>query len=84
MKYYVIQSSNENVSVVSEWTDLDKAKVAYHDRCKVLWNEQDVITGVVMIIDSALNTVSGYREFISHPEETIIPSEEATVDDVEK
>jgi hypothetical protein len=50
----------------------------------VLWNEQDVITGVVMIIDSALNTVSGYREFISHPEETIIPSEEATVDDVEK
>ena len=66
MKYYVIQSANENVSVVSEWSDLNSAIVAYHDRCKILWNAQDVITGVVMLVDSALNTVGGYREFITH------------------
>ena len=66
MKYYVIQSSNGTVSVVSEWSDLNSAIVAYHDRCKILWNAQDVISGVVMLIDSSLNTVGGYREFITH------------------
>lgn len=76
MKYYVIQSSNGTVSVVSEWSDLNSAIVAYHDRCKILWNAQDVISGVVMLVDSALNTVGGYREFITH---TV---EETTEEDV--
>ena len=65
MKYYVIKSSNGNVSIVSEWSDLNKARVAYHDACKVLWNADDVITGYVAIIDSQLDTVT--KEFISHP-----------------
>ena len=73
MKYYVIQSSNGTVTVVSEWTDLDSAKVAYHDRCKVFWNAPDVIVGYVAIIDSQLDTVEGYKELISHTE----PEEEA-------
>jgi hypothetical protein len=76
MKYYVIQSSNGTVSVVSEWTDLNSAIVAYHDRCKILWNAKDVITGVVILVDSSLNTVGGYREFITH---TV---EETTEEDV--
>lgn len=70
MKYYVIQSSNSNVSIVSEWSDLNSAKVAYHEQCKVLWNAPDVIIGYVAIIDSQLDTV--IKEFISHlpePEE---------------
>jgi hypothetical protein len=71
MKYYVIQSSNETVSVVSEWSDLNSAIVAYHDRCKILWNAQDVISGVVMLVDSSLNTVGGYREFITHEQEEV-------------
>ena len=69
MKYYVIQSSNGTVSVVSEWSDLNSAIVAYHDRCKALWSAKDVSTAVVMLVDSSLNTVGGYREFITHEQE---------------
>lgn len=67
MKYYVVQSSNGNVSIVSEWSDLDGARVAYHERCKILWNAQDVITGYVAILDAQLDTVGGYKELITHP-----------------
>lgn len=67
-KYYIIQSSNGAVSILSEWNDLTQAKVAYHDRCKVLWNAPDVIEGYVAIIYSAgLGVVEGYIEHISHP-----------------
>jgi hypothetical protein len=69
MKYYVIQSSNENVSIVSEWSDLNSAIVAYHDRCNILWNAKDVVTGIVTLVDSNLLTVGMYRETISHPQE---------------
>lgn len=66
-KYYIIQSSNGNVDIVSEWNDLNSAIVAYHDRCKVLWNAKDVIEGYVEIVYSAgLNVVSGYKETITH------------------
>lgn len=69
-KYYIIQSSNGNVSIVSEWDDLTKAIVAFHDRCKVLWNAQDVIEGIVEIVYSMdLNVVNGYTERISHPQD---------------
>lgn len=66
-KYYIIQSSNGTVSIVSEWNDLNAAIVAYHDRCKVLWNAQDVIEGIVQLIYSAdLAVVGGYSERITH------------------
>lgn len=66
-KYYVIQTSNGNLSIVSEWDDITKAIVAFHDRCKVLWNAEDVIEGIVELVYSAdLNVVSGYREVITH------------------
>lgn len=69
-KYYVIQSSNGNVSIVSEWDDLTKAIVAYHDRCKALWNAKDVIEGIVEIVYSMdLNVVNGYVEHIRHPQD---------------
>lgn len=76
MKYYVIKSSNGTVSIVSEWTDLDKVRVAFHDACKNMWNAKDVIIGYVAIIDSQLDTVT--KEFISHPmvEPTPEPAEE--------
>jgi len=66
-KYYVLQSSNGTVSIVSEWNDLTSAIVAYHDRCKVLWNSKDVIEGYVEIVYSAgLNVVNDYKETITH------------------
>lgn len=68
MKYYVLKSANGNVSIDSEWSDLNSAKVAYHNTCKVFWNASDVIEGFVAIVDSQLDTLQGYKEFISHPE----------------
>lgn len=66
-KYYIIQSSNGSVSIVSEWTDLNSAIVAYHDRCKILWNASDVIEGIVQLVYSAgLDVVNGYKEIITH------------------
>lgn len=78
MKYYVVQVSNGNMSIVSEWTDINGAKVAYHDRCKTLWNAPDVITGYVAIMDTQLDVVEGYKEFISHPQsEPVVEEPEA-------
>lgn len=68
-KYYIIQSSNGNMSIVSEWDDLTKAIVAFHDSAKVLWNATDVIEGIVQIVYSAdLAVVGGYKEHITHPQ----------------
>lgn len=79
-KYYIIQSSNGNVSIVSEWSDLNSAIVAYHDRCKVLWNAHDVIDGIVQLVYSAdLAVVNGYSEHIHHE-----PVEEETEEAVEE
>ena len=79
-RYYIIQSSNGTVSIESEWDDLTKAIVAFHDKCKVLWNAPDVIEGIVQIVYSAdLAVVGGYSEKISHPQE-VETKEAAEVD----
>lgn len=68
-KYYILQSSNGTVSIVSEWNDLTAAIVAFHEQCKVLWNAPDVIEGIVNLIYSAdLDVVGRYSERISHPQ----------------
>ena len=67
-RYYIIQSSNGTVTIESEWSDLTKAIVAFHDKCKILWNAPDVIEGIVQIVYSAdLAVVGGYSERITHP-----------------
>ena len=79
-RYYIIQSSNGTVTIESEWNDLIKAIVAFHDKCKVLWNAPDVIEGIVQIVYSAdLAVVGGYSEKISHPQE-VETKEAAEVD----
>ena len=56
--------------IETKWNDLIKAIVAFHDKCKVLWNAPDVIEGIVQIVYSAdLAVVGGYSEKISHPQE---------------
>lgn len=68
MKYALIQCVNGNFSIVSEHgDDLQAARVAFHDRCKNLWNAPDVIEGFVAIIDSNLTYVDGKIEKIEHP-----------------
>ena len=68
MKYALIQCVNGNFSIVSEHeNNLQAARVAFHDRCKILWNSSDVIEGYVAIINSNLTYVDGEIEVITHP-----------------
>lgn len=68
MKYYVVYVSNGSLQLdkTTEWTDLDKAKAKFHDICKVLWNTASVITATVKILDSQLDQVEDYKEYITH------------------
>lgn len=68
MKYYVIYVTNGALQIdkITEWSDLDKAKAKFHDVCKLLWSTPDVVTASVKLLDSQLDNVEGYREFISH------------------
>ena len=70
MKYYVMCVSNGFLQkdAITEWSDLDKAKVKYHDTCKTLWNATDVKKAIVKIFDENLENVSGYAELITHPQ----------------
>lgn len=80
MKYAVLKCINGNYFVHSEGhTELDKAKVSYHDVCKVLWSSPDVITAKVMLVDEQLNCIDNCREYIYHEtEEPVVetPTEE--------
>lgn len=67
MKYAIIECVNGNYVIRAEGImTIESAKVQYHDRCKVLWSAQDVITAYVMIADEKLNAVEGFKEFIHH------------------
>lgn len=75
MKYALIQCVNGSFSIVSEHGEnLQAARVAFHDRCKILWNATDVIDAWVAIIDSNLTYVDGRIEHITHETE---PNEES-------
>ena len=68
-RYYLIQVSNGIMTIKSEWDDLNKAIVAFHNLCATLWNAKDVIEGYAEIVYSAdLNVVGGYKEKIEHPQ----------------
>lgn len=66
MKYAIIKCSNGAFTIDSEWTDLTKAKVRFHEACQTLWNAPDVITAKIMIVDEQLNCVEDYCEFVRH------------------
>ena len=59
MKYSGWKIVNGNNALVSEgWTDISKAKVSFHNTCKVLYNDiANVDTMAVMIMDSMGNIV---------------------------
>ena len=69
MKMAVVKVINGAFSIDSEWSDLDKAKVQFHNVCMNLWNAKDVISATVMLVYENLVTVESYVEYISHPEE---------------
>lgn len=65
--YAVIQFINNQFEVKFEGENLDSLKYNYHSWCAALWNDTGAVDGVVKIVDSNLDTVDGYIEFISHP-----------------
>ena len=70
-KYYVMFTSNGSLQLdkVASYDDINKAIVAFHQKCAALWNEPSVIEGIVEIVYSAdLNVVGGYKERIEHPQ----------------
>ena len=67
MKYALVQCVNGNFSIVSEHGEnLQAARVAFHDRCKILWNAADVAEAQVAILTSDLTYVDGRIEKITH------------------
>ncbi len=67
MKYAVIQQINGAFTVKFETGEnKEQAIVNFHSWCAALWNDAEAVDGVVKIVDSKLDTVDGYIEFISH------------------
>ena len=81
MKYIVITVTDGNFLIRSEWGNLEGAIKEYHGLAKVLWADTGFAEGYIAIMDSNLDTVGGYKEFITHepqPEPTpeVEPTEE--------
>lgn len=66
MNYDVIQKVNGNTLIVSSWANnLNGAKQAFHERCKLLYSDAETTSGVVVILDDNLDVVDGKKEFIN-------------------
>lgn len=76
MKYAIVTVTDGNFLVRSEWSDKDAAKVKYHTLAAALWNDKSFSEGYIAIVDSNLDVVEGYREFIKHPIAPEEPTEE--------
>lgn len=61
MKYAVIQVSNGNFSIVSEWSEEKKAITNFHSACTSLWNADDVEKATVKIMDEELREIKTER-----------------------
>lgn len=66
-KFAIISIVNGNYNIDSEWgSNIDGARVAFHNRCAALWNAQDVERAVVKLVDRDLNAFERYTEYIGH------------------
>lgn len=67
MKYAIIKVINSNYFIHAEGiTDINSAKIQFHDLCKTLWDASDVLKATVIIADENLDAVEGYKEVITH------------------
>lgn len=67
MIYAIIKVINGNFFVHAEGiTELANAKTQYHGLCQTLWSAPDVVTAHVAIVDTQLDVVEGYKEYIHH------------------
>lgn len=76
MKYAVLKVTDGNYNVHQEgFTNVNSAKISFHQLCAALWNEPSVIKAEVKIVDENLDCVEDYKEFISHPQPEPTPEE---------
>ena len=67
MIYAIIKVINGNYFIHSEGiTDLAGAKTQFHSLCTALWNEPEVLSAYVEIVNEQLDCVEGYKEYIHH------------------
>lgn len=67
MVYAVIKVVNGSFSIDAEgYTNVEAAKVRYHGLCQTLWNAPDVLNAYVAIVDTQLDVVEHYKEYIHH------------------
>ena len=64
--YAVVQQINGAFTVKFEGANLDNLKYNFHSWCAALWNDGSAVNGVVKLVDSNLDVVDGYVEFIQH------------------
>ena len=75
MKYAVISNVNGNFKIESEWDEnLEGARNNFWDKCKAYNSAQDVIKGIVELVDENYDIVEGKVERFKHASE---PNEEA-------
>ena len=65
MNYMLIQMANGNFTIVSEHgTNLDSAIMAWHDRCRLLRNDDTTLKYTCAILNERLETVGDYIEYL--------------------
>ena len=88
MRYAVITVTDGNFLIRTEWDELAKAKKAYHNLATALLDQNAGFTkGYIAIMDSNLDVIPGYKEYIKHePQPVVTPIEpvEEPVDDTEE
>lgn len=67
MKYAIVKVINGNFAIHAEgFTELAAAKVNYFGLCQTLWNAPDVADAYAAIVDTQLDVVEKYKEYIHH------------------
>ena len=88
MKYVVVTVTDGNFIIRSEWDELANAKKAYHSLATALLDPNAGFSkGYIAIMDSNLDVIPGYKEYIEHePQPVVTPIEpvEEPVDDTEE
>lgn len=74
MKYYVIVIANGSMqivdkdgkSLITEWTDVDKAEGAFDTKCAAYANSNDKVDATVIVVDKNFDIVKGLKRHIQH------------------
>ena len=66
MKYYVLYVANGNLALneITEHSTKEAAIAKFHDVCKLMWSDASVNSADVVILDTQLDVVEGYKEGI--------------------